>query len=76
VKDRVEAEVAKRMEILEKQRLEEERMAREADKTSTPDASVAVNDSTLSSSLLAPLLKRHQDLDTELRSRLEELEMK
>ena len=64
------------MEVLEKQRQEEER--REQDTSghaSTSDIS-AVKENELPPSLLAPLLKRHEDLDTELRRRLEQLESK
>jgi kinesin family protein 22 len=76
LKDRVEAEVAKRMETLEKQRQEEDRRAQETSAcASTSDAS-ASKEIELPPSLLAPLLKRHEDLDAELRRRLEELETK
>ncbi|KAI0031864.1 P-loop containing nucleoside triphosphate hydrolase protein [Vararia minispora EC-137] len=76
LKDRVEAEVAKRIEALEKQRQEEEQHAQKAlAQTSASDVS-ASKESELPSSILAPLLKRHEDLDSELRRRLEELENK
>lgn len=78
VAKRIEVEVAKRIAALEKQRLEEEkeRLSNESvDKASTTDLSLTKEPS-LPPDMLAPLLKRHEDLDTELRRRLEELETK
>ncbi|KAI0067006.1 kinesin-domain-containing protein [Artomyces pyxidatus] len=82
----VEAEVARRleekMEELERQRTreDEERRAREqaellaASKDPTPRKETEHDG--LPSGLLTPLLKRHQDLDNELRKRLQDLERK
>lgn len=78
VAKRIEAEVAKRIAALDKQRHEEdkERVANEsADKASTTELSL-MKDPSLPPDMLAPLLKRHEDLDAELRRRLEELETK
>ncbi|KAI0051371.1 kinesin-domain-containing protein [Auriscalpium vulgare] len=79
----VEAEVAKRLEVrleeLERQRVQDEeaRRAREQTEIShdpTPEKQPDLQ--SLPSGLLTPLLKRHQDLDNELRRRLQELERK
>ncbi|KZV61337.1 kinesin-domain-containing protein [Peniophora sp. CONT] len=78
VAKRIEAEVAKRIAAFEKQRQDEdkERVANEsADKASTTELSLT-KDTSLPPDMLAPLLKRHEDLDAELRRRLEELETK
>ncbi|TFY70314.1 hypothetical protein EVG20_g2693 [Dentipellis fragilis] len=66
----VEAEVARRLE--ERLKEEEERRARER-----AEAEPKQQESPqLPSGLLTPLLKRHQDLDNELRKRLQDLESK
>ncbi|VDB91378.1 unnamed protein product [Peniophora sp. CBMAI 1063] len=78
VAKRLEVEVAKRIAALEKQRQEDEkeRSANEsADRASTTELSLT-KESSLPPDMLAPLLKRHEDLDAELRRRLEELETK
>ncbi|TFY80453.1 hypothetical protein EWM64_g3555 [Hericium alpestre] len=69
----VELEVARRLEAQERERLEEEeRRARErAESESRQSEQPAIP-----SGLLTPLLKRHQDLDNELRRRLQDLEKK
>ncbi|GLB45200.1 putative TRAFAC class myosin-kinesin ATPase superfamily, kinesin family protein [Lyophyllum shimeji] len=78
----VEAEVARRLEERERarEREEEERRAREQEMESQPPGSSKSRspkkEQTLPSGVLTPLLKRHKDLDDELKSRLEELERK
>ncbi|EIM88681.1 kinesin-domain-containing protein [Stereum hirsutum FP-91666 SS1] len=81
----VELEVARRMEEKEKERLRDEEArakaaAQEADCSRGQSRSMALTPErsqvSLPSGLLTPLLKRHQDLDAELRNRLKELERK
>jgi kinesin family member 22 len=78
----VEAEVERRLkqklEEMERQRTaDEERSRKEAEITNTTiDQTFEVSQRSLPSGLLTPLLKRHQDLDTELRQRLQDLERK
>lgn len=82
----VEAEVARRLEEREKERMLEDEAKRareleqqaETSQTSIQDSSAAEQPSTqsLPSGVLTPLLKRHRDLDDELKSRLLELENK
>lgn len=76
-------EVARRLEERERERaLEEEgRRAREQAEaeTSAQGSAAAVDEpsgQTLPSGVLTPLLKRHRDLDDELKARLQELENK
>ncbi|KAH9177600.1 P-loop containing nucleoside triphosphate hydrolase protein [Lactarius sanguifluus] len=78
----VEAEVERRLkeklDEMERQRAaEEERARKEAEVAdSTKDQSLEIGQRSLPPGLLTPLLKRHQDLDNELRQRLQELEKK
>ncbi|KAG6906300.1 hypothetical protein DXG01_014669 [Tephrocybe rancida] len=82
----VEAEVTRRLEERERQREKEEqqRRAREQEmelqrpiSTISPAKSWSPKkEQTLPSGVLTPLLKRHKDLDDELKSRLQELERK
>ncbi|KAH9067847.1 kinesin-domain-containing protein [Lactarius vividus] len=78
----VEAEVERRLkeklDEMERQRAaEEERARKEAEAAdSTKDQSLEIGQRSLPPGLLTPLLKRHQDLDNELRQRLQELEKK
>ncbi|KAH8996709.1 P-loop containing nucleoside triphosphate hydrolase protein [Lactarius akahatsu] len=78
----VEAEVERRLkeklDEIERQRVaEEERARKEAEiADSTKDQSLEIGQRSLPPGLLTPLLKRHQDLDNELRQRLQELEKK
>ncbi|KAI0254619.1 P-loop containing nucleoside triphosphate hydrolase protein [Lactifluus subvellereus] len=79
----VEAEVERRLkqklEEIDRQRAadEEERSRKEAETTNTTiDQTFEVSQRGLPSGLLTPLLKRHQDLDNELRQRLQDLERK
>jgi hypothetical protein len=82
----VEAEVAKRL-AAEREKDEEERRAREeaernakeheaqqAQQPSSPTKKGSSSSSALPSGVLTPLLKKHKDLDDELRARLQELE--
>ncbi|KAG6902157.1 hypothetical protein C0995_003631 [Termitomyces sp. Mi166 len=82
----VEAEVARRLEERERQREkeEQERHARERELESQQPTSSATQtkpqspkkEQTLPPGVLTPLLKRHKDLDNELKTRLQELERK
>ncbi|KAF7964350.1 hypothetical protein HWV62_9731, partial [Athelia sp. TMB] len=82
----VEAEVARRLEEREKERMLEEEAKRakeleqqaETSQASIQDSSIVEQSSaqSLPSGVLTPLLKRHRDLDDELKSRLKELENK
>jgi kinesin family protein 22 len=78
----VEAEVERRLkeklDEIERQRTaEEERTRKEAEiADATKDQSLDITQRGLPPGLLTPLLKRHQDLDQELRHRLQELEKK
>jgi len=78
----VEAEVERRLkeklEEIERQRAaDEERARQEAEiADTTRDHTIEIPQPSLPSGLLTPLLKRHQDLDNELRQRLQELEKK
>lgn len=78
----VEAEVERRLkeklEEMERQRAaDEERARQEAEITDTTrDHTIEIAQPSLPSGLLTPLLKRHRDLDHELRQRLQELERK
>ena len=78
VAKRVEAEVAKRLEALEKQRTEDdkERLANESAERPPDDEGSLLRDASLPPAVLAPLIQRHEDLDAELRRRLEDLETK
>uniref|UniRef100_A0A8H8CJ53 Kinesin-like protein n=1 Tax=Psilocybe cubensis TaxID=181762 RepID=A0A8H8CJ53_PSICU len=74
----VEAEVTRRLAERERQRAEAEQNEKEAarregqvSRTGTP-----TKETSLPSGVLTPLLKRHKDLDEELKSRLHELEKK
>jgi kinesin family protein 22 len=74
--------VARRLEEreIEREREEEERHAKEQHEQHQADASEKHADETskqtLPSGVLTPLLKRHRDLDDELKARLQELEAK
>lgn len=77
--------MARRMEEKERERLRDEEArakaaAQEADCSRGQSRSMALTPErsqvSLPSGLLTPLLKRHQDLDAELRNRLKELERK
>jgi kinesin family protein 22 len=74
--------VARRLEEreIEREREEEERRAKEQHEQHQVDASEKHVDETskqtLPSGVLTPLLKRHRDLDDELKARLQELEAK
>ena len=78
----VEIEVTRRLEqrLKEKEAEEEERKKKEDEhKTEASESSSSrppSNDRSLPSGVLTPLLKRHKDLDDELRLRLQELERK
>lgn len=78
----VEAEVERRLKEklkeMERQRaVDEERARQEAEiADTTRDHTLEIAQPTLPSGLLTPLLKRHQDLDKELRQRLQDLERK
>lgn len=78
----VEAEVTRRLkeklDEMERQRAaEDERVRKEAAVAdTTKDQSLEIEQPSLPPGLLTPLLKRHQDLDKELRQRLQELEKK
>ncbi|KAI0281792.1 P-loop containing nucleoside triphosphate hydrolase protein [Russula aff. rugulosa BPL654] len=78
----VEAEVERRLkeklEEMDRQRAaDEERARQEAEiADTTRDQTFEIPQPSLPSGLLTPLLKRHQDLDNELRQRLHELEKK
>ncbi|PFH48968.1 hypothetical protein AMATHDRAFT_5329 [Amanita thiersii Skay4041] len=78
----VEAEVARRLEerLKEKEREEEERRQKEQEQraeasgSSQRSPSKRGQDVSLPSGILTPLLKKHTDLDNELKLRLQELE--
>ena len=78
----VEAEVERRLkeklDEMERQRTaDEERARKEAEiADTTRDQSLEITQRGLPPGLLTPLLKRHQDLDKELRQRLQDLEKK
>ncbi|KIM91711.1 hypothetical protein PILCRDRAFT_137751 [Piloderma croceum F 1598] len=77
----VEAEVARRLEEREKEREREneERRAKEQHEQQAEAAERQADEQskqTLPSGVLTPLLKRHRDLDDELKARLYELEAK
>jgi kinesin family member 22 len=77
----VEAEVERRLkeklEEMDRQRAADEERARQAEiADTTRDQTFEIPQPSLPSGLLTPLLKRHQDLDNELRQRLHELERK
>lgn len=75
----MEAEVARRLEERERERVdEEERRAREGQQPLAPRhrSPLKHEEQTLPSGVLTPLLKRHRDLDDELKNRLQELEKK
>ncbi|KAH9975366.1 P-loop containing nucleoside triphosphate hydrolase protein [Lactifluus volemus] len=68
-----------RLDEIERQRAadEEQRSRKEVETTNTTiDQTFEVAQRSLPSGLLTPLLKRHQDLDKDLRQRLQELETK
>jgi kinesin family protein 22 len=75
-------EVARRLEEREKERVreEEERRAKEQQELAQQQADASKEEEaskqTLPSGVLTPLLKRHRDLDDELKARLQELEAK
>jgi kinesin family member 22 len=75
-------EVARRLEEREKERVreEEERRAKEQQELAQQQAEASKEEEaskqTLPSGVLTPLLKRHRDLDDELKARLQELEAK
>ncbi|KJA21430.1 hypothetical protein HYPSUDRAFT_42080 [Hypholoma sublateritium FD-334 SS-4] len=76
----VEAEVTRRLAERERQRAEEE--VREKTERATADhvarsrSKSPTKENSLPSGVLTPLLKRHKDLDDELKNRLHELEKK
>jgi kinesin family protein 22 len=78
----VEAEVERRLkeklEAMDRQRAADEERARQESEIAdtTRDQTFEIPQPSLPSGLLTPLLKRHQDLDNELRQRLHELERK
>jgi kinesin family member 22 len=78
----VEAEVERRLkeklEVMERQRVEDQEHTRQEAEiaNTTRDQTFEIPQPSLPSGLLTPLLKRHQDLDNELRQRLHELERK
>ncbi|KAG6810212.1 hypothetical protein H0H92_012858 [Tricholoma furcatifolium] len=82
----VEAEVTRRLAERERQREleEQERRAREQEleaqqRMTSPDSALSRSPSkkgSLPAGVLTPLLKRHRDLDDELKARLQELERK
>ncbi|PPQ74075.1 hypothetical protein CVT24_012945 [Panaeolus cyanescens] len=71
----VEAEVTRRLAEREQQRAAEEERARAAQMHAAGSNS-ASGEVALPSGVLTPLLKRHKDLDDELKNRLQELERK
>lgn len=82
----VEAEVAKRL-AAEREKDEEERKAREKEeaemrareeqeRAAQVHSSPSKRSASLPSGVLTPLLKKHKDLDDELRARLQDLERK
>ncbi|PPQ86673.1 hypothetical protein CVT25_006748 [Psilocybe cyanescens] len=75
----VEAEVTRRLAERERQRAEAEQNEKEAAQRMEGRVSRSgspTRDTSLPSGVLTPLLKRHKDLDDELKSRLHELEKK
>jgi len=78
----VEAEVTRRLAERERLKAEEERRERENDALAGPTtrsrskSPIRGQETTLPSGVLTPLLKRHKDLDDELKNRLRELEQK
>lgn len=70
----VEAEVARRLAERERERLAEEQRSKEIEQEASK--SPPIKEKTLPSGVLTPLLKRHKDLDDELKNRLHELERK
>ena len=75
----VERRLKQKLEEMDRQRAadEEERSRKEAETMNTTiDQTFEVTQRSLPSGLLTPLLKRHQDLDNELRQRLQDLERK
>ena len=78
----MEAEVTRRLAERERLRAEEEQRERGNDALVGPTTrshSKSPNkgqETTLPSGVLTPLLKRHKDLDNELKNRLRELEQK
>jgi kinesin family member 22 len=79
VEAEVERRLKQRLDEIERQRAadEEQRSRKEVETTNTTiDQTFEVAQRSLPSGLLTPLLKRHQDLDKDLRQRLQELETK
>jgi kinesin family member 22 len=79
VEAEVERRLKQRLDEMQRQRAadEEERSRKEVETTNTTiDQTFEVAQRSLPSGLLTPLLKRHQDLDNDLRQRLQELERK
>lgn len=76
----VEAEVARRLKEREEQeRVEQARLQQEKENLALQEKQAVENvkaEPKLPSGVLSPLLKRHRDLDEELRARLAELEQK
>ncbi|TFK68341.1 kinesin-domain-containing protein [Pluteus cervinus] len=74
----VEAEVARRLEARERERQEEDRRLKEqeAETNRQQKQKSPRKEANLPPGVLTPLLKRHRDLDDELKSRLQELEKK
>lgn len=74
----VEAEVARRLAERErgKDDEEEERRSRGDRRSERSKSRSPKKEQTLPPGILTPLLKRHKDLDDELKSRLQELENK
>ncbi|KAL0959519.1 hypothetical protein HGRIS_011233 [Hohenbuehelia grisea] len=74
----VEREVARRLEERERQREKEERerLSHQQDNQRTRSKSPKKEDISLPSGVLTPMLKRHKDLDDEVRARLETIEDK
>jgi kinesin family member 22 len=74
----VERRLKEKLEEIERQRAaDEERTRQEVEiADTTRDQTLEIAQPSLPSGLLTPLLKRHQDLDNELRQRLQELEKK
>jgi kinesin family protein 22 len=78
----VEAEVARRLaererEKAEREKAEENEVAQMVDSRPAQSRSKSPErDQSIPSGVLTPLLKRHRELDDELKSRLQELEQK
>jgi hypothetical protein len=73
----VEAEVARRLEEREKEEEERREKEKRDEITKAKERSPKKEPrETLPSGVLTPLLKRHRDLDNELKNRLQELELK